>query len=408
MARPPLPIGERGNIKRTKQPDGSWIASCRYRDADGVTRQVRAEGPSGQKAENRLKAKLKQRGQGDGITSEHRVSELAEQWFATVDKAPGTRSTYRHVLDRHILPGVGALLIREATTARLDQFIRAVSKQRTVEVINPKTGHVSVVKKGGPTSARQCRTVLSLMLGMAARYGAVATNPVRDTSTPVVKRDQIRAMTMEEFQNFFAHLRAWESARSYGPAKNASVLDVVDLFVATGLRPGELLAVRFDDISFKAGTLSVTGTIKRTTEDGLHRQDHAKSAHGHRVLRLPQFALLMLRRRKLAQGKGLVFTNRLGGIWEPANFSRVWVSARGEEWAWVKPSSFRKAVATIIEREAGSLIASKQLGHSSDAVTLKHYIERLNAAPDSTEVLERFRSGDRLLTALKKSTEAEP
>ena len=49
--------------------------------------------------------------------------------------------------------------------------------------------------------------------------------------------------------------------------------------------------------------------------------------------------------------------------------------------------------------EAGSAVASKQLGHSSDAVTLKHYIERANAAPDSTVVLDRFRAGARLLHA---------
>lgn len=385
MARPPLPIGERGNIKRTKQADGSWLAICRYRDIDGITRMVRATGTSGQKAENRLLVKLKQRASGDDITSEDRLSILAERWFLTVDKSPGTKDQYRRVLDTHILAkpgGIGSLRIREATTAALDSFIR----RKAIAT---------------PTTAKQCRTVLSLMFGMAARYGAVTTNPVRDTAAPVVKRDKVRAMTMEEFQQFYTHLEGWANSKGYGPGRNRSVLDAVDLFIATGLRPGELLAIRFQDVDLKAGTLEVTGTIKRTSDRGLHWQERPKSEHGQRVLRLPEFALSVLRRRKLAQAGGLVFTNRLGGIWEPANFSRVWVSARGEDWAWVKPSSFRKAVATIIEREAGSAVASKQLGHSSDAVTLKHYIERANAAPDSTVALDRFRAGARLLHALE-------
>ncbi|SDP53374.1 hypothetical protein SAMN04487914_11581 [Arthrobacter sp. ok909] len=77
---------------------------------------------------------------------------------------------------------------------------------------------------------------------------------------------------------------------------------------------------------------------------------------------------------------------------EPANFRRLWREARGKEWEGVKPSSFRKAVATLIERESGSLIASRQLGHSSDAITKKHYIERNRNAPDSSLILEQLNS----------------
>lgn len=46
--------------------------------------------------------------------------------------------------------------------------------------------------------------------------------------------------------------------------------------------------------------------------------------------------------------------------------------------------------ATLIEREAGSVVASRQLGHSSDLVTVRHYIERNRATPDTTGILEQF------------------
>lgn len=57
----------------------------------------------------------------------------------------------------------------------------------------------------------------------------------------------------------------------------------------------------------------------------------------------------------------------------------------------MKPSTFRKAVATLIEREAGSLAASRHLDHSSDEVTKRYYIERDKAAGDNRTVLDRFR-----------------
>ncbi|WP_175460548.1 tyrosine-type recombinase/integrase [Arthrobacter sp. ok909] len=99
-----------------------------------------------------------------------------------------------------------------------------------------------------------------------------------------------------------------------------------------------------------------------------------------------------MRRRKAGAAGDLVFPNRNGEPMEPANFRRLWREARGKEWEGVKPSSFRKAVATLIERESGSLIASRQLGHSSDAITKKHYIERNRNAPDSSLILEQLNS----------------
>lgn len=75
---------------------------------------------------------------------------------------------------------------------------------------------------------------------------------------------------------------------------------------------------------------------------------------------------------------------------EAANFRRLWREARWDVWEAVKPSRFRKAVATLIERESGSPIASRQLGHGSDAITKKHYIERNRNAPDSSLILEQL------------------
>jgi integrase len=44
-----------------------------------------------------------------------------------------------------------------------------------------------------------------------------------------------------------------------------------DMFLATGLRPGELLALQFSDVDFRMRTIAVTGTVKRDSVSGLHR-----------------------------------------------------------------------------------------------------------------------------------------
>ncbi len=56
----------------------------------------------------------------------------------------------------------------------------------------------------------------------------------------------------------------------------------------------------------------------------------------------------------------------------------------------VTPHSFRKTVATLVDREHGSGDAASQLGHSGTAVTKRHYIEKAIEAPDLTDVLEQL------------------
>ena len=234
--------------------------------------------------------------------------------------------------------------------------------------------------------ASQSRVVLSLMLGMAVRYDILDANPVREVMMATGEKKRVSALTVEQVQELRLHIQQWASDK---PGRGAT-LDALDMFVATGLRPGELLALQFSDVDWRAGTIAVTGTVKRDSVNGLHRQAFPKSESGKRVLKLPLFGIEVLRRRKSGANGDLIFPNRKGEPMEPANFRRLWREARGEKWESVKPSSFRKAVATLIERESGSLIASRQLGHSSDAITKKHYIERNQNAPDSSLILEQM------------------
>ena len=396
MGRPPLPIGDFGKITKT-QTGADYKASCRFRDLDGITRQVTATGPTAQKAENALKRKLKNRAAPGGqITPDMKLADLADAWFATVTESDGTKDTYRRNIDRHLKPLLGGVRIRELTTGRADAYLTAVRTPRTAEYTTPK-GKTRQTLVGGPSAALTARSVLSLMMGLAVRHDAAEYNPVRETTPPPAATTKARALTLEEYKRLRANILAWQTSGTMGPRKSP-LIDKVDILLATGLRPGELLALRWQDIDLHKGTATSSGTIRYTSVKGLHRQPKPKTEHSERTLLLPAFAVKTLARIKLSQAPGsnpggLVFPSRAGGPIDPGNFRRQWTAARGEEFAWVKPSSLRKTVATLIDREAGSVTAAAQLGHGGDAVTRKHYIERNLLAPDSTAVLEAFQEG---------------
>lgn len=404
MGRPVMPIGGHGNItttrlqEKTKTTPEVWQAEARFRDRDGETRKIRARDRTKKRAIQALEDKMLARVRvgGEDITAETTVRALADIWLAGVNESAGTRDNYRGLLESHIKPRLGAYRLREVTTGRVERFVSEVAVPSTIQIL-AKNGRRMTVKHGGPTAANMSRTVLGLMFGLPVRHDAVPSNPVRDSLRAPLPDSKIRALTVDEFGRLRKNILAWQESGAMGPRKSKDLVDKVDLFVATGLRPGELLGLLWEDVDLTSNppSVAVTGTIKRTRDQGLHRQAHPKTEHGERVLGLPAFAVKVLARRKLAEEPGsnplgLIFPSQVGTVLDPGNFRRQWREARGEEFEWVKPSSFRKAVATLIEREVGSVVASKQLGHSSDAVTRRHYIERDRATPNTTLILEQF------------------
>jgi len=373
---------------------GNYQALCRFRDLDGVTRRVTASGRTKKEARNALSSKLKDRmqGQGENITRDSRISDLARVWLKQHDASESAKELYAGSIERHLNPKIGSLRIRELTPFRADRFLEAVGTKHPGTHTKSDGSPVII---GGPSAAVTARVVLTQMMSMAVRYELADVNPVREARTPKAVRGKVRALTSDELQELISDVQRWAQEGQYGPSRDETILDMIDVMVGTGIRPGEVLALRWSDgVSLgESPTITITGTVKRSKGKGLHRQDNPKTEGSERVLRIPEFVASVLRRRRLkANGNDLVFPNRNGDLREPANLNRIWRQARGDRWDWVTPKSFRAAVATIIDRESDSRHAASQLGHTNDSVTRKHYIERDLRATDNTAILERFRA----------------
>jgi Phage integrase family len=70
-------------------------------------------------------------------------------------------------------------------------------------------------------------------------------------------------------------------------AIEAAIVDLVTLLMASGLRLGEALSLRWTDVDLEAGTLEVKGTVLRVRGERLIITASPKSAAGHRILELP-------------------------------------------------------------------------------------------------------------------------
>jgi integrase len=205
---------------------------------------------------------------------------------------------------------------------------------------------------------------------------------------------------VDELEAVRAAIRAWAvpaKPRS-GPRHTGDLADIIDLMLATGMRIGEALAVLWEDVD-TAGerpTLTVSGTIVYVKGKGFYRQPWTKSDAGYRTIILPGFAVAMLeRRREQKNDLGALFVSRTGTWLSPHNVRRQWRAAREDTGLeWVVPHTFRKTVATIIDREADAEAAAAQLGHKDKDVTKTQYIQKPKLAPDVSAVLDALGPGE--------------
>lgn len=381
--RPPTPVGTWGTIRTYHVREGAHRSRTRIRDKDGVTREVSATGTTRAAAERALRQKLVDRRAPtrEGITADTTIARLARLWLAFLRDEGRIEATtineYERVLTKVVIPELGGLRLREVSTSRLDLFLvrlRAVSASRQ----------------------RKTKVVLSAMLGLAVRHDALALNPVQQTSRVHREKSETRSLSAQDLMTVREAVRAWSTEQRSGPKATTDMADIIDMMLATGARIGEILALRWVNITLDAPrpAATITGTIKTEPGKGTYRKASPKSDSSVRTVALPAFAVNILRRQRSSAVNNpldAVFPTRNGTWQQVNNVERRWRQIRaGTGLDWVTPHTFRKTVATLISEQVDTETAAQLLGHSSPAITREFYISKPDIAADVAHVLDEL------------------
>ncbi len=235
-----------------------------------------------------------------------------------------------------------------------------------------------------PATVRKMHVVLHKALDQAVADGLIPRNATDAVKVPRSEREEIKPLTAEEAN------RLMETAR--GDRLEALYV----LAIHTGLRQGELLALRWEDIDLEGGKLRVRRTL--TYAGGRHSFSEPKTKKSRRTVRLSATAVSALRDHlgrqigemerlgSLYQPGRLVFAGETGGIVTPSNlrnraFARL--LKRAGLPSTTRFHDLRHTCATLLlSKNVNPKIVSELLGHSSIAVTLDTYSHVL---PDMQE-----------------------
>jgi integrase len=384
MPRPPLPPGAWGKISVERTSSGTLEASTRFVYFSGRVARILARGPSSQAARTALLRKLQElngaEAAEDDLTPLTSVSELAAFWLREKESqqvSPNSLKTYRSTVRNQILPVIGERRLRDCRTSILDRVI----KDRAALGFSPT----------------MLRKVLYGMFDVAVRHDVVASNPVRGVARISRPRREIEYLDMVQIQDVRSLIEASLGKARPGPRPTNDLRDAVDLILGTGCRIGETGALVYREIDLGAAdpTLTVSGTIVTATGIGTFRQPWTKSTAGYRTLYVPPFVVEILLRRQVenrANVHGAVFPTRRETWRQISNWERMWNQVVDDTaYDWVTFHTFRRSVATLIDREVGIEAAQAQLGHEDSDITRDFYVHKASVAPDLTTHLEKFR-----------------
>ena len=368
--------------------DLRWRASVYYRGKNGKRQRAEAWAPSRAAAIRAVNKKLPERVETVITPWQTRVTlaDLAAAWWrefqAHGKQREQTKQGYEDSLRRHVLPLLGGYSVQEITTGLL-------------------TSKLQELGESTPSAPRLARIVLKHIFTYAKQHDLVDGDPVQGTPSFREPPKEVETASLDQLQKLRAQIVKYQGDQTYGPARGANLLDVLDLMLVAGCRTGEALAVLASEVeSIEVVTddcieahyyVTFSGTIVQPRKGAPFRQEWTKTDAGYRRAQIPQVMAerLLSRAQILPSDLGLVFPARGGLVMSPNNFrTSLRRALEGTDLVGFIPYLMRKTAATEVKETLGIEVASKLLGHTSTAVTEKHYVRKVAAqVPDTSAVL---------------------
>jgi integrase len=287
------------------------------------------------------------------------VGEFLDQWMADVVQPsvrPWTYKGYEVHVRLHIKPVLGRLPL-DALSPR---HVQGLLNKKLSEGLSPKT-------------VRYIRGTFRTALRQATRWGLIGRNPVDAVDGPKVERYEIQPFSREEARQFLSAIRGDRLEALYSVA------------LTMGLRQGEALGLRWQDVDLELGYLHVRKQLQRF--DGQFQLVEPKTPRSRRMIALPGSIVTSLREHKDRQrderqaagerwqDSNLVFTTDRGrpldGTVVSHTFHRVLDRACLPQRRF---HDLRHSCATLLLVQGVSpRVVMDVLGHSQIALTMNTY-----------------------------------
>ena len=326
-----------------KREDGRWEGRIVVgHDEKGLpkTKNVLAKTKSECSAKlNALKASLqgpsepKQRKPNADMT----FGAWLDHWYQRECKPkirPKTQADYENRIYQHVIPELGAIPLARLTAADLQQFYNRLKEG----------GRLLRVEQYGPglsdRMVKSCHVTCRVALDQAVAQGLILKNPALSCKAPVTRPKEMQVLTGEEVQRLLIQ------------AKEDGCFELLLLELTTGLRRGEILALQWDDLDFRTGTLRVERQVQRI--QGKLAVSQPKTRASCRSILLPAPVLEILAQYRQSVSSHWMFP-----------------SPKKED-SPLDPAAVRKKLSAVLKRAGCPAIRFHDLRHTFATSALEH------------------------------------
>lgn len=291
-----------------------------------------------------------------------------KRWLETVAKQRVSAKTYdgyKDYMSYYLIPGLGNINISKLDPLQIQLFYN------------------SMLEKGlSPQTVRNTHAVLRSALNQAVKWRIIGHNPATLVDLPKRKKPEMKVLNEKESATFM-------NAIVYSPWKA-----LFSLLISTGMRPGEALGLKWQDIDFNKKRIHVQRALSRTK--GGWSLDEPKTSQSKRSIPIPPGVIKDLKEHRIEQQKqkleatkyddyDLVFAGKTGN---PPDYRYIYEQhfkpiLEMAELPNIRLYDLRHTCATLLLAVGENpKIVSERLGHASVTMTLDTYSHVL---PDMQE-----------------------
>lgn len=297
------------------------------------------------------------------------LSEFLTRWetWVSTQVSGKTLERYKELATHHVRPHIGASRMQKLQTVHFAELYGKLQKAKA----NGGSGLA-------PRTVGHVHRLLHQVFGHAVKWQVITINPVALADPPRVERTEVEILSPDQIKKLLTELRTQTLYPDLYP--------VAVMGISTGMRRGEMLALRWGDVDLDGGKLRVERSIEQTNAGISFKAPKTKA--GRRTVTIPPSIVAELRKhwteqqkRRLILGLGkagvddLVLSRADASTWPPDSLTMEWARAiHVLKLPKVTLHALRHThVSQLIAAGMDVVTVSHRIGHSNPTVTLGVY-----------------------------------
>lgn len=298
------------------------------------------------------------------------VAEWLTTWlndYAKIRTRQTTWDSYEVQVRKHLIPAIGHLKLTQLQTHQLQKLYK---QKREGGRADGKEGGLSV------KSVRYIHAVINMALTQAVKERLISINPAEAVDLPKETKRELQTLTIEQVKTFIEEAKQTKHYTLY----------LLELF--TGLRRGEILGLRWQDIDFDNSTVTVVQQVVASSKGITFSEP--KTSLGSRTVWIPADVVKQLKQHKKQQAEekllaggiyednSLVFCREDGKPFYPDSisdhFKKLIARLKDKGFPEISFHGLRHTFATLsIQQGIPVKVVQEDLGHHDPGFTMKVY-----------------------------------